>query len=125
MSGFGHFARDALELEREILKRGIALKIDWDDKPALQRYAHEALTCSPDCNWDKLHAKDPRERMLAELYALSNLMLQTMRESAEQGEHTHGGPVWKAFGRALIEEADRLGLSEVALNERNRRQTSV
>lgn len=108
MSGFGHFSRDAEELEREILKRGIALRIDWEDKAALRRYAHEALTCTPDCNWEKLHAPDSRERMLAELYALAILMLRTMEQSAEQGSLTHGGPVWKAFGRALIEESERL-----------------
>ena len=27
-------------------------------------------------------------------------------ESAELGLHTHGGPAWKAFGRALYEEYD-------------------
>ena len=31
-------------------------------------------------------------------------MLLTMKQSAEVGVHTHGGPTWKAFGRALMEE---------------------
>lgn len=29
MSGFGHYARTADELEREIVKRGIAIGLDW------------------------------------------------------------------------------------------------
>lgn len=107
MSGFAHFARDAEDLEHEIAKLGIALGIDWDDEASVRRYAREALDCTPDCNLDKLHSADLRERWTAELYALSMLMLRTMQESAEQGIHTHGGPIWKAFGRALIVEAER------------------
>lgn len=108
MSGFGHFARDAEDLEREIVRRGIALGIDWDDAAGLRHYARDALQRSPEFNLDKLHSPDPRQKMLVELYALSILMLRTMKESAEQGVHTHGGPVWKAFGKALIEESERL-----------------
>lgn len=108
MSGFAHFARDAEELEREIVRRGIAIGIDWDDAASLRRYAREALQCTPECNLAKLHSLDPRERALAQLYALSILMLLTMKESAEEGIHTHGGPAWKAFGKALIEESERL-----------------
>lgn len=108
MSGFGHYARTAVELEREILKRGILLGLDWDDKATLRTMAHEALTCTPECNLQMLRDPDPTKRARAELYAFAGLMLQVMRQSAEIGVHTHGGPVWKAFGGALIEEAERL-----------------
>lgn len=109
MSGFGHYARDAIELEREIVKRGILLDVDWEDHAALRTMAHEALTCTPECNLQMLRDPDPKRRARAELYALASLMLEVMRQSAEIGVHTHGGPAWKAFGRALIEEAERLG----------------
>lgn len=108
MSGFGHYERDAVELEREILKRGFLLDLDWDDEVALRTMAREALTCTPECNVQMLRDPDPKRRARAELYALAMLMLEVMRQSAEIGVHTHGGPAWKAFGRALIEEADRL-----------------
>ena len=36
-------------------------------------------------------------------------MLVNMRQSAEIGVHTHGGPAWKAFGRALYEAYDAGG----------------
>jgi hypothetical protein len=34
-------------------------------------------------------------------------MLKTMEESAIVGIESHGGPVWKAFSRALWTEANR------------------
>ena len=39
MSGFGHYARTADELEREIVKRGIAIGLDWDDAARLRELA--------------------------------------------------------------------------------------
>lgn len=109
MSGFGHYDRDAAELEREILKRGFLLELDWEDRSALRQLAHEALTISADDTLQMLHSAEPIQRARAELYGLAMLMLETMRQSAEIGVHTHGGPAWKAFGRALIEESGRLG----------------
>ena len=41
-----------------------------------------------------------QDKLTGELFALSELMLQNMRQSAEIGSETHGGPAWKAFGRA-------------------------
>ncbi len=108
MSGFGHFARDAEELEREIVKRGILLGIDWNDHAALRALAREALECDPACSLAALRDPDRQRRARAELFALAELMLRTMQQSAEIGVHTHGGPAWKAFGRALIEEAEVL-----------------
>jgi len=35
-------------------------------------------------------------------------MLNTMRQSAQIGVHTSGGRAWKAFGRALYQESEKL-----------------
>lgn len=105
MSGFEHFARDAIELEREILKRGILLGLDWSDKTALRRLAREALDGGAEHTRALLRDPDPQLKARGELFAFGVLMLRTMQESAETGLHTHGGPAWKAFGSALIEEA--------------------
>jgi len=105
MSGFEHFSRDALELEREILKRGILLGLDWSDRAALRQLAREALDGGAEHTRSLLRDPDPKLRARGELFAFGVLMLRTMQESAETGLHTHGGPAWKAFGRALIEEA--------------------
>ena len=105
MSGFEHFARDAVELEREILKRGILLELDWSDTAAVRRLAREALDGGAEHTRALLRDPDPRLKARGELFAFAVLMLRTMQESAAIGVHTHGGPVWKAFGSALIEEA--------------------
>lgn len=109
MSGFEHFARDAFELEREILKRGMLLKLDWDDAATMRTLAREALQGGSDHTQALLADPDARLRARGELFALGVLMLRVMEESADTGVHTHGGPAWKAFGRALILEAQAEG----------------
>ncbi len=110
MSGFGHYTRTADELEREIVKRGIAIGLDWDDRAALHALARQALSCTPDCMMGLLRSPDRRKKLTGELFALSELMFQNMRQSAETGLETHGGPAWKALGRALYEEYDAGGV---------------
>lgn len=106
MSGFGHYTRTADELEREIVKRGIAIGLNWDDKATLHALARQALSCTPACMMSLLRSPDRRKKLTGELFALSELMFQNMRQSAETGVHAQGGPAWKAFGRALYEEYD-------------------
>lgn len=106
MSGFGHYARTADELEREIVKRGIAIGLDWEDAPRLRELAQQALSCTSNGMMKLLRSPIRQEKLTGELFALSELMLVNMRQSAEIGVHTHGGPVWKAFGRALYEAYD-------------------
>lgn len=108
MNGIRHFARDAEALEHEIFKLGIFLGIDWDDHVAVRALAREALNRDHARSHAAPHDMDRKHRATEELFALSELMLRTMTESAEVGIHTHGGPTWKAFGRALIEESELL-----------------
>jgi hypothetical protein len=105
MSGFEDFARQAQELEREILRRGLVLGIAWDDEAQVRKLAREAIECHMDPEHPECSSSDPRTRARIELFGLAQLMLTVMTESAEQGIHTDGGPVWKAFGRALYEES--------------------
>lgn len=109
MSGFEHFDRDAQELEREIAKLGVALGIDWDHHSAVRALAREALLGGALHIEELVRSDDPTERAKGELFALGVMMLRTMEDSAEEGIHTHGGPCWKAFGRALIEEVNAGG----------------
>ena len=109
MSGFEHFSRDALELEREILKRGILMGLDWDDTATLRQLAREALDGGADHTQALLRDPDPQLRAKGQLFAFAVLMLRLMEGSAATGMHTHGGVAWKAFGRALIEESGRDG----------------
>lgn len=105
MSGFEHFSRDARELEREILKRGILLGLDWSDQVRLRGLAREALDGGAEHTRALLRDPSPQLRARGELFALGVVMLRVMEDSAETGLHTHGGPAWKAFGSALIKEA--------------------
>lgn len=101
MPTFENYAREAQEIEREIVRRGLVLGIDWEDEAQVGMLAREALACrnpegNPDCRPD-----DPRKLAKIELFGLAQLMLTVMRQSADENIGTHGGPVWKAFARAL------------------------
>jgi len=105
MSGFENFTQQVEAVEREIIRKAIALGIDWDDPLEVQALAREALACKPqelDCDYD-----DPQQRIRHELFGLAHLMLQVMTESAVEGQKKHGGPVWKTFARALWAERER------------------
>ncbi len=105
MSGFENFARQAQEIELEIVRKGIALGIDWADVAEVQALARAALACKPaelDCDYG-----DPQQHARHELFGLIHLMLQVMTESAGQNMQTHGGAAWKALARALWLEHER------------------
>ncbi len=104
MSGFENFGAEASRLELELVRKGIALGIDWDDATTVRQLAREAFDCHPGKTAYDLH--DPQHAARVELFGIAQLMLVVMRESAEQNIHTHGGPVWKTFARALWAELD-------------------
>jgi len=99
MPNFEHYAEEARRIEQEIVRLGIALGIDWGDEVAVRALARRALAYRPDEPDNTLDALERRTRL--ELFGLAQLMLNVMAQSAEEGMETHGGPVWKAFGRAL------------------------
>jgi len=103
MPNFEHYGEEAHNIEREIARLGIALGIDWEDGVAVRALAREAIACRAD-SLD--HIPDAIERRTRfELFGLAQLMLNVMTQSADEGMETHGGPVWKAFGKALWREA--------------------
>lgn len=106
MPGFENYVREAQEIDREIVRKGLVLGIDWADEVQVRTLAREALACrnladNPDCQAD-----DPRALAKIELFGLAQLMLTVMRQSADEGMHTHGGPAWKALARALWREEE-------------------
>ena len=104
MPGFGDFARTAEEIEHEIFKRGLALGLDWNNKGHMRALARRALSCDRACMLGLLRSPVRQDKLTGEFFALSELMLENMRGSADVGVLTHGGVTWKAFGRALYEE---------------------
>ena len=101
MSGFENYAEEARQLEVEIQRKGIVLGIDWDDPVQVAMLARQAIAFKPLVEG---LPTDPQFRVRVELFGLAQLMLQVMRESAQDQVHTHGGPIWKTFGRALWNE---------------------
>jgi len=105
MAGFEPYSHDAEAIEREIVNRGVVLGIDWEDEVEVRALARELLDGGAGHVQALARSEDPRQRARGQLFAFAILMQQTMAESARSGIHTHGGPVWKALGRALIVEA--------------------
>jgi len=103
MPNFENYMREAQDIEREIVRRGLVLNIDWEDPVQVQALAREALACRDVSS--RARPDDPQALAKAELFGLAQLMLSVMRQSADDGMLTHGGPAWKAFGRALWKES--------------------
>jgi len=96
---FENFAEEARRIEQEIARHGVILGIDWDDSQAVRALVREALACR--IGGKVSRDGTPSGRAKLELFGLAQLMLTVMTESAYENIETHGGPVWKAFGRAL------------------------
>lgn len=107
MSGFENYRREASEIEQEIERKGIALGIDWNDEVQVRALAREALEHGAQETHSAAIGNHDRQALTrAELFGLAALMLKTMQQSAQDGMVTHGGPAWKAFGRALWQEQE-------------------
>ena len=107
MAGFENYQADATEIEREIERKGIAIGIDWSDEVQVRALAREALEHSQEhIRAAAAGAQDPVLLVKVDLFGLAAIMLQTMKESAEHGLLSHGGPVWKTFAKALWAEAE-------------------
>lgn len=106
MGLFEHYHEEAEAIEKEIERKGVALGIDWSDEVQVRALAREALTDAGETARRAATRQDDREALTrAELFGLAALMLKTMEQSAQDDMHTHGGPIWKTFGRALWQEA--------------------
>lgn len=104
MPGFENYFQEAAQIELEIVRKGFALGIDWDDDVQVRALARAALDCRHEL--PESAPSNPQARARLELFGLAQLMLTVMRESADQGLLTHGGPAWKALARALWAEAE-------------------
>lgn len=111
MSLFENYAKETQQIELEIERKGIVLGIDWNDEPQVRAIARKALNNNAtNGNGTAFQHLRWNDRAMLELFALSQLMLTVMSQSAQEGMQTHGGPAWKALGRALWIEAGALGL---------------
>lgn len=105
MIGFEDYHSEVRAIEREITLLGMALRIDWNDATAVRQLARQALDCRLDGEDAHIKPGDRARLTHVKLFGAAQLMLTVMEKSASRGLDIHGGPVWKAFGRALWAEA--------------------
>lgn len=110
MSLFENFAKETQQIELEIERKGVVLGLDWDNESQIREVARKALAGQQKGADATFHDMSWNDRALVELFALSQLMLTVMQESAAEDMQTHGGKVWKSLGRALWNEAAALGI---------------
>lgn len=102
MSGFEHFQQSTADIERELVRKGVALGIDWDNEAQVRQLACQALGgAHAALDIAARHPTDRQALARAELFGLAELMLQLLESSAKTGFESHGGPVWRVFAKAL------------------------
>lgn len=109
MPTFENYAKEAQDIEREIIRRGLVLGIDWEDEGQVQLLAREALACRDPENNPECRPDEPKALAKIELFGLIQLMLMVMRQSADENMLTHGGQVWKILARALWRQVEGQG----------------
>ncbi|MBI4754208.1 MAG: hypothetical protein HY778_02025 [Betaproteobacteria bacterium] len=105
MIGFEDYHTEVRAIEREITLLGMALRVDWNDAAAVRQLACQAMDCRLDGEDAHVKSGDRLRLTHIKLFGAAQLMLTVMEKSASRGIDIHGGPVWKAFGRALWAEA--------------------
>lgn len=104
MPAFENYGAEAAQLETEIARKGVILGIDWDNAAQLRKLAKQALACHEDTIQLDCNPASPEGIAKLELFGLVQLMLKVMEQGAGEGIEVHGGPVWKAFAKALWAE---------------------
>lgn len=105
MPASDHYAAEASQLEIEISRKGAILEINWNNDAEVHKLVKRALKTDADTLQLDHPANSPKGVAAMELVALCLLILKLMRDSADKGIITQGGPIWKALSRALWEEA--------------------
>jgi hypothetical protein len=104
MSELENQTQDALLISTEVARMLVALGVDWTNESEMRAIAREALAYSGADSAEHLEADDIEGRAKQKLFGLVALMLRTMEEGAELGEHVHGSDIWKSLSRALWAE---------------------
>lgn len=102
---------EALRISTEVARMLVALGVDWNDPVKMRELAREALAYRGAQSVNHLEIDDVEGRARQKLFGLVALMLRTMEEGAELGDHVHGSDVWKALAKALWAEKDAAGNS--------------
>jgi hypothetical protein len=104
MANFENYPAEAQQIETEIARKGAIIGIDWNNAAQVRALAKQALACHGDTIKLDCSPLSPEGMAKVELFGLAHLMLKVMTDSAQDGIESHGGPVWKAFAKALWAE---------------------
>lgn len=92
---------EVAQIETELMRKMIALGLDWHDEPAMKQLAAECKVFGPAAVKAAYASGDQQQITRAKLFSLASLMIRTMENATLEGRDVHGGEVWKAFGRHL------------------------
>ena len=104
MPEFENYSAEAKQIEQEIMRKGVILGIDWNNEAAVKSLARQALARHDETLPLGVSLSSPEGMAKMELFGLAQLMMKVMKQSADDTMFTHGGPVWKAFAKALWAE---------------------
>lgn len=94
---------EVANIETALMRKMIALGLDWHDEVTMRQLAAECKTFGP-AQVEAAYASNDQSRITkAELFSLASLMIQTMENATIERRDVHGGEVWKAFGRHLYQ----------------------
>lgn len=101
MSQIENHWSEVSHIETELMRKLVALGLDWHNEAAMAQLASECKAFGP-ADAQAAYTSHDRERITrAEFFALASLMMATMEDAAQEGRDVHGGEVWKAFGKHL------------------------
>lgn len=106
MSGFEHYPQEIRALELALERMGVALGIDWSDDAQVRALAREALSGEGERTMAAAAKGERAALARAELFGLAALMTKSLQESADEGVASAGGPAWRSFSSALLDELD-------------------
>ena len=92
---------EVAQIEIALMRKMIALGLDWHDTSAMTRLAAECKTFGPADAKAAYASNDQTRISKAELFTLASLMMETMENASLEGRDVHAGEVWKAFGKHL------------------------
>jgi|ERR1035437_5832718 hypothetical protein len=92
---------EVAQIETELMRKMIALGLDWHDASAMKQLASECKVFGPGDVQAAYASNDQQRKTKAELFSLASLMIQTMENATLEKRDVHGGEIWKAFGKHL------------------------
>ncbi|MDO8464414.1 MAG: hypothetical protein Q7S46_04050 [Gallionella sp.] len=103
MSQIEDHRSETSHIEIELMRKMLALGLDWRDDAAMKKLASECKAFGPNQAQAAFTSNNGESKIKADIFVLASLMMKTMESAAYEGREVHGGEVWKAFGKHLYE----------------------